>query len=148
MPMASFFDGMPTREPSGLVGFAGNRIERRSEHRDSDAVAAAFGDAGARFYLFHADKVLLHHGDPLFSTGEAHALGAVRDEVLLLGWTGDGPRLAAMISEPMAIDETTITAIDLRSLATAGELSAEHLGALAQARSLANWHLRHRFCAN
>ena len=29
--MASFFDGMPMPEPSALVGFARNRIERRRE---------------------------------------------------------------------------------------------------------------------
>ena len=146
--MASFFDGMPTPEPSALVGFAANRIERRSEHRTAEAVADALADPAARFYLFRADKVLLKaHGDPLFTAAEATAFGATRDDAVLLGWTGAGPRFAATTAET-AIDTDAIALTDLRTIATTGGVTAEHLGALAQGRSLANWHGRHRFCAN
>ena len=41
-----------------------------------------------------------------------------------------------------------IKLIDLRSLARQGVLPVPDLGMLAQARSLLNWHARHRFCAN
>jgi NAD+ diphosphatase len=146
--MAGFFDGMPTAEPSARVGFAANRIERRSEHRSDDALPAALRDAGARLYLFRADKVLARGDDPLFRAAEADALGMDRAEAALLGWTPDGPRLAAVLPDTSAIDETRITLTDLRALATGAMVSPEHLGALAQARALTHWHLRHRFCSN
>ncbi|HVY19506.1 MAG TPA: NAD(+) diphosphatase [Bauldia sp.] len=143
-----FFDGMPAVEPSARVGFAGNRIERRSEHRSADAVPAAVGDDRARFYLFRGDKVLLRGSDPLFEPREADGLGAVRDETVLLGWAGDGPRLASLLPDSAQIDEQRIGLVDLRTVATGAMVTPEHLGALAQARALMNWHGRHRFCSN
>jgi NAD+ diphosphatase len=139
---------MPAAEPSTLVAFAGNRIERRSEHRSDDAIPAAFHDARARLYLFRADKVLTRGGDLLFTVAEADALGLNRAEAVLLGWDGEAPRLTAVLPEAAAIDETRITLTDLRALATGALVSPEHLGALAQARALTHWHLRHRFCSN
>jgi NAD+ diphosphatase len=146
--MPGFFDGMPEAEPSSLVGFAGNRIERRSEHRSDDAAPVALQDTAARIYLWRGDKVLLRDGDPLFSVGEADDLGADRGEAVLLGWSSAGPRLAATLPETAAIDEARIALTDLRTLANTAAMTPEHLGALAQARSLINWHGRHRFCSN
>jgi NAD+ diphosphatase len=140
---------MPFPEASAAVGYAGNRIDRRSELRTPDSVPAALKDAAARFYLFRADPALIKSGqEPLFSLAEAEALGIDRDHAVLLGWSAAGPRLAAMVPESVTIDEARMSAVNLRSLAVADELSAEHLGALAQGRSLLNWHGRHRFCSN
>jgi len=141
------FDGLSPIEASAFTGFAGNRIDRRSENRAADAVATALADATARIYLFRADRVLTKSGDPLFTAAEAEALGIRREGAVLLGWAGGGPRLAGVIGDDAVVPET-ITETDLRSLAVAGGTSAEHLGALAQARSLTQWHARHRFCAN
>ena len=146
--MAGFFDDLPGTEPSALVGFAGNRIDRRSEHRQADAVPVALGDRSARLYLFRGDKVLTAGGQPLFAPVDAVALGALTEKAVLLGWADDAPRLAATIPETIALDEAAIALTDLRTLATTGAVSVEHLGALAQARSLVNWHGRHGFCAN
>jgi NAD+ diphosphatase len=147
--MASFFDGMAEAEPSTLVGFAGNRIERRSEHRTADAVPAALADPAGRLYLFRGDKVLTVGADaPLFAPSEAAALGAAPARTVLLGWSDEAPRLAATLPENAPVDEARIHLTDLRTLASSGAVSAEHLGALAQARSLINWHTRHGFCAN
>jgi NAD+ diphosphatase len=146
--MAGFFDGWPTAEPSTLVGFAGNRIERRSEHRSEDAIPAALSNAAARLYLFRGDTVLVRGGDPLFTVADADALGMARAEATLLGWDGDAPRLAAVLPDTAAIDATRITITDLRTLASGAMVSPQHLGALAQARALIHWHLRHRFCSN
>ncbi len=147
--MAGWFADMPETEASALVGFAGNRIERRSEHRTADAVPAALGDAAARLYLFRGEKVLLAgEGQPLFGAAKATALGALTEKAVLLGWADGAPRLAATIPDTVTIDEGAIGLIDLRTLASTGAVSAEHLGALAQARSLVHWHTRHGFCAN
>lgn len=148
--MASFFDGLPETEASSLHGFSGNRIERRSENRDEGAVPAALADPSARLYLFQGEKAVLRldaGSGPLFTIAEADALGADRAEIILLGWTEAGPRLAVTIPDATQLDEGALRLIDLRSLAIEGGIAADQLGAMAQARSLCHWHLRHGFCS-
>jgi NAD+ diphosphatase len=144
--MESLFDGLPAEEASARTGYAGNRIDRRSEKRGADSIATALADASARLYLFRGDKALLRGIDPLFSAREAASLGDLADTILL-GWTDTGPRLAAALAETTPIDEARIRPIDLRSLAVEGAVGPAHLGAVAQARALTNWHVRHRFCS-
>ncbi len=147
--MANFFDGFPTEDPSSLHGFSGNRIDRRSENRDDQSVPAALADPSARLYLLRDDLAMQKHGsglDPLFTLAEAEAFGAVREEVVLLGWSEDGPRLAVTLPATTPVDEDRVRLTDLRTLAVEGEMAAHHLGALAQARSLCYWNIRHRFC--
>ncbi|HVZ13696.1 MAG TPA: NAD(+) diphosphatase [Bauldia sp.] len=145
--MTRFFDHLPAVEASRRVGFAGNLIERRSEHRDAAIVAAALSDPAAQFYLFRGDKVLRKSPpEPLFGAAEAARLGAAGGEPILLGWREDVPRIAALVPEAAPVAPTVLTS-DLRSLASEGALAAEHDGALAQARSLMNWHARHGFCS-
>jgi NAD+ diphosphatase len=146
--MPDFFDRLPASEPSARTGFAGNRIARWSEHRKDDAVPVALADAQARVILFRADRALLKGADPLFTVAEAGSLGATLAEAVLLGWASGGPRLAAALPETAAVDESRVALTDLRTLAIAGEMDADSLGALAQARSLLAWHGRHGFCAN
>jgi len=148
--MASFFDGLPARDPSDLNGFSGNRIDRRSEKRDDDAVPTALADPAARLYVFAGDRAVLREGeapDPTFSLAEAEALGAARAAMILLGWTAAGPRLAVTLPETSPVDETAFRLVDLRTLAVEAWLDPADLGALAQARSLCHWHLKHGFCS-
>ncbi len=146
--MTSLFDGLPAVEPSSLTGFADNRIDRRSEARGDDALAKALTDRRARFYLFRGEPALIKTGDdPLFTPEEATALGADLTHAVLLGWSEEAPRLAATLAEEAPIDEMQVAAATLRALAGAGLLATGHLGALAQARALLNWHARHGFCA-
>jgi NAD+ diphosphatase len=145
--MSRFFDHLPLVEASRRVGFSGNLIERRSEHRDAAIVAAALADPAARFYLFCGDKVLRRSPtEPLFGAREAAELGAAGGEPILLGWHNGVPRIVALVPEAPALSPTFLLS-DLRSLASEGTLAAEHVGALAQARSLLNWHARHGFCS-
>ncbi|MBN9023996.1 MAG: NAD(+) diphosphatase [Rhizobiales bacterium] len=148
--MADFFDGLPVTDASSLHGFSGNRIDRRSEKRDDDAVPTALADPSARLYVFHGDNVVLRageHPDPTYSLAEAEALGAARAAIILLGWTAAGPRLAVTLPAEAAIDDGAFRRVDLRTLAAEGWLDAADLGALAQARSLCHWHLKHGFCS-
>jgi NAD+ diphosphatase len=149
--MPSLFDGLPVSEPSAATGFAGNVIDRRSEWRSETAIADALADPKARLYLLQGDRALLKAGpplSPLHRPEEAAELGAIDEQSVLLGWTPEGPRLAAMLPESITIDPERITAIDLRSLAIQGLLPPDQIGAFAQARSLCNWHARHGYCAN
>jgi NAD+ diphosphatase len=146
--MASFFDRVPAQEPSAGNAFAGNPIDRRSEERNDESIPTAYADPAARLYLFQGDKAILGQGAaPLFTAGEAEALGFTHESLILLGWATGGPRLAATLPTEAAIDEERLRALDLRSLAVEGAVAQEHLGPLAQARSLTLWHQRHGFCA-
>ena len=136
-------------EASHLTGFAGNPLDRQSEHRSDTCVADALADPAARLYLFDGERALIKTNgsslDPLFLPAEAEGCGFRRDDAILLGHLPDGPRLAA----PVAGDEAhpdRIKAIDLRSLAVQGVFGADHLGPIAQARSTLAWHENHRFC--
>jgi NAD+ diphosphatase len=149
--MSRFFEGLPDQEPSKSNGFAGNVIDRQSEHRDAQSVSAALADQTARLYLFAGDKAIYRPGappDPLFGVDEARKLGALDTEVVLLGWAKEGPRLAATLPPTAVSEGNGLAILDLRSLAMEGAMPADHLGAFAQARSLSYWHQRHQFCAN
>lgn len=145
--MPSIFDALPATDASAATGFAGNKIDRRSEERDATSVPTALADPTARVYLFRGDKVLLAgEGAPCFTVAEAKAFGAADEATVLLGWTEGGPRLAVSVPETAEEDAAALMISDLRSLAMGGTMAPAHLGALAQARSLTQWHQRHRFC--
>jgi NAD+ diphosphatase len=140
----------PQSEPSQFVGFAGNTIDRQSENRSDDAAARALENPAARLLLMGGGRTLLKLGngafDGQFTPAEAQALGAVRDNAILLGFTQQGPVLAVSIAaEPEALPET-IKAIDYRSVYIQGLLDPAALGAMAQAASLLAWHASHGFC--
>ena len=151
------FSRMPVPEPSTLTGFSGNRLDRRSESRNEATLSAALADPAARIFLLRGDDALLRSGeaaDALFTLKEAHAVGAAMDEVLLLGWDGAAPRLAATLTNDLSFDSDVFQTVSLRTLAingAAGGILADtvdpaSLGALAQARALLHWHASCRFC--
>ena len=145
----SLFD-VPAREPSKMVGFCGNLIDRRSEQRSDDSTARALDDPAARLMLIKAGRVYLKEGrdgfDPWYRPLDAASLGAVLDQAILLGWDERGPALAA----PAGLDPEElpdgVKAIDFRSVNVQGLLSEPDLGAVAQAGALLAWHGTHRFC--
>jgi NAD+ diphosphatase len=149
--MARFFDGLPEREASAANGFAGNVIDRRSEHRNAESVSQALADQTARIYIFAGDKALFRPGtppDPLFTAKDAKEFGVDPEQVILLGWEKEGPRLAAALTPFTSGEPELINSLDLRSIAMQGAIGTDHVGALAQARSLFNWHQKNAFCAN
>jgi NAD+ diphosphatase len=145
----SLFDA-PEREPSKLVGYAGNTIDRRSEQRSDDSTARALDDPAARLMVLKSGRVYLRENrdglDPWYRPFAAAALGAETDRAILLGWDEKGPVLAAPSSlEPEALPDG-VSAIDFRTLNVQGLLSEPDLGAVAQAGALLAWHATHRFC--
>lgn len=147
--MTSLFHGLPKDDPSHIHGFSNNRIDRRSEDRNEDSLASALDDPAARLYLLRNDMAMVKSngggGDPLFTRAETEAFGPA-DALVLLGWTEDGPRLAATLPEETIVDENAISLVALRAMAMEGAVARDHLGAFAQARSLCHWNIRHRFC--
>jgi NAD+ diphosphatase len=142
------FDDGP--DASSLTGFAGNRLIRDAEKRDSGSLAAALADAGARFFLLVGGKALVEKRDgagrALFSRQEADAFAADLAAAVLLGHDQGVPTLAA----PAAVPETQILEplwlYDLRSLLYSSSVGDADAGAIAQATSLLHWHQMNRFC--
>jgi NAD+ diphosphatase len=72
-------------------------------------------------------------------------------EQVLLGLLQDRPVVATLAAPEAAElfqDDSVLTVADLRSIAVRGLVPAEELGLLAMAKSMLDWHRRHRFCAN
>jgi NAD+ diphosphatase len=146
----SLFDA-PLHEPSQFVGFAGNLIDRQSETRADDSVEKALIDPAARLLLLGGGRIHLKLNgtgfEPYYTVAAASALGAKLEHAVLLGFTPNGPVLAAPAGlEPEQLPND-IKAIDYRSVYIQGLLAAPDLGALAQGAALLAWHSSHRFCS-
>ncbi len=133
-------------------GFADNPLNRWSDKReDATFMAGMRGSHAARTLLFTADQTLLRDNgagpDPLFAMEAAAGFGPVR-ETLFLGEGEGGPLFAALVEPgPDKTQAPPLLALDLRSLYARGNLPSALLGALGQARSALNWHMKHRFCS-
>jgi NAD+ diphosphatase len=141
----------PAAEPSSMVGFAGNRIDRQSENRTDDALAHALADPATRFVLVRDGRVIVAFEDDAaprarFDLDEANGLGADMAEAILLGRGPHGPVAAAVVAVEIEALPERLKAIDYRSVYTQGLLDAEALGELAQAAALIAWNANHRHC--
>lgn len=149
---SSIFDhNGPHEEPSSLVAFAGNRLDRRSEHRPDDCAVRALETDGAHAYAIGRGRVILKHDrqtlDALYAPYELRELSPDFDNAVLLGYERNGqPRLAVPVGiEPDDLPDL-YKAVDYRSVYTQELLVNEQLGQLAQAASLVSWNLSARFC--
>lgn len=123
------------------LGFTGNRLDRADQVRvDADAFAAAA--AHPRALCLRLDGIDFAPGEdgglvwePLDPTDER--------ALMLLGIDEDGtPRFVREASSGSRIDARSRTVMRLIPL-----LSGEELALYGGARSLIDWHARHRFCA-
>jgi NAD+ diphosphatase len=145
----------PDLGPKPRLGYTASLIERAAERRaDVAAMAALEADAGARAYVVGGEMVVLNKGgeihDPLFTLGQARALGRTA-EIVFLGLIESLPRFAVALDPAdaetlKARDDLFVT--DLRSIAVRGLVEANHLPPLAEGKALLTWHARHRFCSN
>ncbi|ACC72852.1 NAD(+) diphosphatase [Paraburkholderia phymatum] len=147
--------------PSSSIGFNLNHLDRRSDKRDDEAfVANLRNDSAARFLVFDGDVPLLKRGeryDAWFVASEALAFGQALQSVFL-GEDGDGSGHFALGFAPGLVQgdgkdeqqprKQPYERIDLRSIAMQGLVPHEVLGVLGEAKSMLDWHNRHRFCAN
>jgi len=150
--MTNRLAGVPNPDPSSETGFAGNRLERRSEKRNAGSTREALNDDRAHLYLLSENRVLLKHDeeifDPLFARSEIIDLDVDFDESVLLGFeTDETPVLAAWTGVDKEHLPHHIKAIDLRSVYVQGLVPPDKLGAIAQAAALVSWNRSHRFCA-
>ena len=143
---------LPETEPSRLVGFAGNRIDRLSEKRPDDSAFTALELPETRVMLLGDNRLLLDCSDmkvprALFRLNEATAFSPDLHEPVLLG-RQDGASIVALMAplDPETL-EAPFAAQDYRSIYMEGLVPADLLGVLAQAAALTAWHNNHRFCS-
>lgn len=141
----------PHPEPSTMVAFAENSLDRQSEHRAPDCLEQAFKAetvhafalAGGKLVVKHDEKII----DPLFAPYELAELDPIPEESILLGYLKNGePRLAIPVrADPDTLQEP-LKAADGRTLYRQQMLDDDLLGQFAQASSLMTWNGNNRFC--
>lgn len=142
-------------ELSAMMGFSGNDLDRRAELRDqTDVVAGLAARPDARAVILAGDiPVLQRVGEDLsawFDLAAARALAPAL-ETVFLGTTPQGAgRFGHLIDKELAETlkaDPALHVVDLRTIAAQGLVQAAPLGALGGAKSMLDWHMRHRFCA-
>jgi NAD+ diphosphatase len=140
--------------PKPHLGYTESRLARAAERRKDPALLAALRDeARPCAYLVSGELIVLKAGAPneaLFSFAEVQEL-ASPTESIFLGLDGDRARFGIGISSDAAAALKTrenFVVTDLRSVAVQGLVAPEHLPPMAEAKSVLDWHARHRFCAN
>ncbi len=137
--------------------FTGNSLNRVSDlHQDKDWVASQLASAESRFLpLRKLNPLAVEASSPalLWLDADARARLDPDQPPVLLG-TQDGVAHFAVDLGDAEIDDVLVAQLgvespefpEARSIATG--LSAAEAGILAQARSLIDWHRRHRFCSS
>jgi NAD+ diphosphatase len=124
------------------IGFTGCRIERADQIRvDADQVRAAMGSLSARL-------LLLEGLDPVSDGADGLAWGMLSDahpdaDLVFLGLEDGKPRFVALLPDGVRADPRSHSAWRILPF-----LRPDQAALYALARSLVDWHARHRFCAN
>ncbi len=135
------------------IAYITNPLVRHSAERDPEALARFAGDPGTAMVLLAGDLPVLRAGEPGTGLLPAEALGRLpsHKEQVFLGTLNDRPVVATLAAPEAAglfQDDPAFLVTDLRSIAVRGLVPPEELGLLAMAKSMLDWHNRHRFCAN
>ncbi|MCW6531845.1 MULTISPECIES: NAD(+) diphosphatase [Sphingomonas] len=127
-----------------VPGFTGGMLDRADRLRhDEEALAAAIGNWQARLLKLHAWEPEVTDDGRLGWTMLSEA--SEEAEFILLGLDEGRPRFAAFEpavgAAPAAFRSPTL-------LAALDQLQMGEAATFAAARSVLDWHARHRFCAN
>lgn len=138
------------REPSSLVGYAGNIVDRQSETRSETCVADALADPSARLIVVRAGRIYMSVADGrlegVHDRAGALELGAKLDSAILLGYQDGRPMLTVPSSIEAEALRKGVKAIDFRSAYIQKLMTSADEGALAQGAALLAWHDANRFC--
>lgn len=135
------------------IGYITNPLVRHSSERDPSLLDRYAKDPQTAMVLVAGDLPILKAGEPgtgLLPASILDRLPAHKEQVFL-GTLRDRP-VVATLAPPEAAEmfqaDPAFTVTDLRSIAVRDLVPAEELGLLAMAKSMLDWHNRHRFCAN
>ncbi len=124
------------------VGFTGSPLDRADAMRkDAGAIVAARADPAARWLVLDDLRPVVGDGDALrwFTRGEIPADAPA----VFLGLDAGAPRFAIAASGLGRTGDPRGVGAALAASAAPGDAAI-----FAHARSLLDWHARHRFCAN
>ncbi|MEZ0169587.1 NAD(+) diphosphatase [Microvirga sp. TS319] len=135
------------------IGYITNPLVRHSAERDPEALAHAAQNPESALILLAGDLPILKAGEPGTGLLPFSALDHLpsHKEQVFLGTLQERPVIATLAAPEAAElfqSDPAYTVTDLRSIAVRGLVPAEELGILAMAKSILDWHHRHRFCAN
>lgn len=126
---------------SAAPGFTGGRLDRADRLRhDGTALARAFGDPRARLLRLNALEPELDGAGRLAWVSLAEL--EPEAQAILLGLDGDVPCFTRLLP-----DESGGGARSPALFRALAMMPAEDAATYAAARSLVDWHARHRFCA-
>ncbi|HEV2558360.1 MAG TPA: NAD(+) diphosphatase [Microvirga sp.] len=134
------------------LGFARNPLHRHGAERDPAALERHAADPNRRIVVIAGENPVMRRGAPstaLLTPDDVARLGPPEAEVFLGLWS-ERPVSAALHPADAADrfkEDPAFGAADLRSIAMRGFVADEEQGLLAMAKSLLDWHRRHRFCA-
>ena len=161
----AFFE---TIRPFGFA-FAGAGLDRLSDRRDDAALVAGLrARPDARFALIARDTPILGREprQAFWPASLVEALGPAEVEILLGLEPAGAPVFAALLPVSAVRQEADLSdgfrdgrvlvvpgrdelePVDMRSIVLSGLVAAETAAILGAAKAIANWHARHRFCAN
>lgn len=124
-------------------GFTGGVLDRADRLRhDETALAAAMGDLRARLLQLENLEPEIDGDGRLAWTSLAEA--PLDAELVLIGLDGEARPHFAAFHEGARAPATR----SMRLLGVIGEMAPGEAATYAAARSLLDWHSRHRFCAN
>lgn len=134
-----------------LIVFSGNPLDRAAQLRNDATKMAALvarPDAQAlRLYdLKPAIRLKPNAAIAWVPLGQATAKPDFEAPLVFMGLKGETPHFALAMPADAKPEEEGVKLIDVRSIAPS--ISLEEAAMLAQARSMIDWHARHRFCAN
>ena len=140
----------PATEPSQIVGFAGNILDRQSENRSDDSALRALDDPGRACCCSAADAALLKVAgdafDGRFTREESEAFGAAADQAILLGFSPTArcwqrPYRSTRRRCPIRSRRSTTGRSTCRACSTPPRSARWR-----RRPALLAWHASHRFC--
>ncbi|WP_243453860.1 NAD(+) diphosphatase [Sandaracinobacteroides saxicola] len=131
-----------------MMGFTGSPLDRADHiRRDAEAVAVARMHPAARWLVLDELRPVIDVSRAGFDLFWARRSEIPDGPGVFLGLDADGaPRFAVSGPAKEIIEDFDAELVDARAVAM--RLADGRAAIVAQARSLLDWHARHRFCAN
>lgn len=135
------------------LGYIKNSLSRHSAERDPDALERHRHDPRSAVIVVAGSIPILMAGQPGTCLLSPSVLERIPEQAerVFLGTMDDRPVVAVLVPAQAADlfrDDSAFAVTDLRTIAVSGLVPEGELGLLAMAKSMLDWHSRHRFCAN